>query len=257
MAIWIDERSLKDHLNVRPSRIEGFLSGPLLQRQLVGVPGTTRQLVGGQRAPDARVGTIEARVPLTALPDRPATLRTLELALTGERWLRTIDRPGVRTRCHVTMAPREIPQARGLTIPTVLITLTCVALDGSSEHTPARSPVLCSTTPAAVPTGSLPTTGWLMAWGYTSPLTITYRTGRGDATTLVITQALATGEHCALDLLTEDVWHVAASGTRAKVASVAGTFPACDPRDAVGSLAPTLALSSGSGLLLPTLHDRI
>lgn len=255
--IWIDERSLKEQLNVRPSRIEGFLSGPLLQRQLVGVPGTTRQLVGGQRAPEARVGVIEANVPLAALTDRTETIRALELALTGERWIRTIDRPGVRTRCYVTMAARELPQARGLTIPRIQVILTCVALDGSSEHTPARPPVLLSTTPAAVPTGSLPTTGWLMAWGGSSPLTITYRTGRGEATTLGITQALATGEHLAVDLLTEDVWHVAASGTRTKVASVAGTFPACDPRDAVGSLAPTLALSSGSGLLLPTLHDRI
>lgn len=256
MSIWFDDVALTAR-GVRPSRIEGFLSGPLLRRQLTGVPGLTRPLIGGLSAPDPRVGIIEGHVPLSALTDRPAALRTLELALTGERWVRTIDRPGLRTRCHVTMAPREIPQARGLTIPRLLITLTCTALDGSSEHTPAQAPVLLGTTPVAVPTGSLPTTGWLLAWGFTSPLTITYRTARGVATTLTITQALATGEHVAVDLLTADVWHVATTLVRTRVANVTGTLPPNDGRHAIGSLAPTIALSSGSGLLLPTLHDRI
>lgn len=256
MSIWFDEVPLTTR-GVRPSRIEGFLSGPLLRRQLTGVPGLTRPLIGGLTPADPRVGIIEGHVPLNALTDRPAAIRALELALTGERWVRTIDRPGLRTRCHVTLTPREIPQARGLTIARLLVTLTCTALDGSSEHWPARSPVLLGTTPAAVPTGSLPTTGWLLAWGFTSPLTITYRTARGDATTLTITQTLATGEHVAIDLLTADVWHVATTGVRTRVALVTGTMPACDGRHALGPLAPTLALSSGTGLLLPTLHDRI
>jgi len=256
VSLWIDERPVSA-LGARLARIEGFLGGPIISRQLTGVPGLTRPLIGGLRAPDPRTAVLELSVPLNALTDRPTAIRALELALTGERWVRTIDRPGLRTRCHVTMAAREIPQARGLTIARVLVTLTCTALDGSSEHWPARSPVLLSTTPAAVPTGSLPTTGWLLAWGFSSPLTITYRTARGDATTLTITQTLATGEHVAIDLLTADVWHVATTGVRTRVALVTGTMPACDGRHALGSLAPTLALSSGTGLLLPTLHDRI
>jgi hypothetical protein len=75
-------------------------------------------------------------------------------------------------------------------------------------------------------------------------------------TTCTITQALATGEHLAGDLDTGDVWYVTAS-TRTRVSAVAGELPTLDPADALGSVTPTLSLSSGSGLLLPSTRFRL
>ena len=254
--IWIDEQEVRGQ-GFRPGRLSGFLTGARAERMLVGVPGTTRVLVGGHQAPGARVGVIQGRVPLTSLDERPAAVAKHERAYAGERWVRTIDRPGLRTRCRITLTWEEIPQARGLTIPTLLLTLTCTALDGSSESWPAPPPIALSTTAVAVTPGSMPSTGWLLAWGYTSPLVITTRTARGVATTCTITQALETGEHIALDLYSGDVWRALAVGGRTRVSAVVGTIPVIEPTDAVGTLQPTLALSSGTGLLLPTHHSRI
>lgn len=254
--IWIDEQEIRG-LGIRPSRLVGFLSGARASRALLGVPGTTRQLVGGQQAVEPRMGVIAGRVPLSTLDQRPDTIARIERLCAGERWVRTIDRPGVRTRCRIAVSWEEIPQARGLTIPTILVTLTCSILDGSSETWPAPAPVLLGTTPVAVTPGSMPSTGWLLAWGYTSPLVITTRTARGVASTCTITQALESGEHMALDLETGDCWRALAAGGRERVTGLAGTIPIIDPADGVGVLQPTLTLSSGTGLLLPVHHHRL
>lgn len=254
--IWIDDQEIRG-LGIRPSRLSGFLGGARAERALVGLPGTTRQLVGGPQAPAVRVGVIAGRVPLSGFTDRPAAIAAIERACSGERWVRTMDRPGVRTRCRIALAWEEIPQARGLTIPTILVTLTCTMIDGGSESWPAPAPILLGTTAVAVTPGSMPSTGWLLAWGYTSPLVITYRTARGVATTSTITQALDTGEHVAIDLETLDVWRALAAGARERVPIVTGTLPVIDPADCVGSRSPTLALSSGTGLLLPIHHYRL
>jgi len=255
-VIWIDEQEVRGQ-GFRPARLSGFLTGARAERILVGVPGTTRLLVGGHLAASPRVGVMQGRVPLSAFDERPTAIATFERAFAGERWVRTLDRPGVRTRCWIALAWEEIPQARGLTIPTLLLTLTCTALDGSSESWPAPAPIALSTTPAAVTPGSMPSTGWLLAWGYTSPLVITTRSARGVASTCSITQALDSGEHIAVDLLTGDVWRALAAGGRARVSAVTGTLPVIDAADAVGALSPTLALSSGTGLLLPLHHYRL
>lgn len=102
----------------------------------------------------------------------------------------------------------------------------------------------------------MPSTGQLLAWGYTSPLVITYTPANGlGATTWTITQPVSTGEHIAADLETGDVYLQTASA-RTKVTAVTGTRPALDNNHAVGSASAGLTLSSGTGLLLPQRRYR-
>lgn len=258
MSVWIDHRPVT-RLGARPVRLGGFLTAPRGTRAVTGVPGRVAPVLGALQAPEPRRGTLTLRVPLTSLSDRPAAIAAIEAAVGGAvRTIRTADRPGVVTRCLAEAIQwSEIPGAAGLTIPTLLCEITWLAVDGGSETWPASGPVLLGTAPTPVPVGSLPTGGWIFAWGGTSPLTVTYTPANGHgATACTITQAIATGEHVAVDLDTDDVWHVTAS-TRTRVGTVTGPVPTLDPADALGTVLPTLRLSSGTGLLLPALRHRL
>ncbi len=259
MSIWIDNRHVTTIAGARPVRLSGFLTAPRGQRTVTGAPGRLAPVIGARQAPEPRRGGMTLRVPLTVLTDRPAAIAAVEAAVgDAVRSIRTADRPGVHTRCVAeSLVWSEIPNAPGLTIPTLLCDIVWLAVDGGSEDWPADPPILLGTGRTPIPLGSLPSGGWLFAWGGTSPLTITYTPANGvGATTCVITQTLATGEHLAGDLDTGDVWHVTAS-TRTRVSSVVGELPVIDPADALGSVLSTLQLSSGTGLLVPSTRFRL
>jgi hypothetical protein len=259
VSIWIDHRQVTSIANARPVRLSGFLAGPQASRRLVGVPGRLAPLVGEPEAADARRATMTLRVPCATLADRPAALSTIKAALGGAiRLIRTADRPGLVTRCVAeSITPSEQPGAPGLTIPAILIDIVWLAIDGGSLVWPAPGPILLGTTRATIPVGSLVSGGWLYAWGGSSPLTITTRSANGARTaTCVITQTLATGEHLACDLDTGDVWYVTASG-RSVLGTVVGEVPTLDPADVLGAVGPSLQLSSGTGLLVPSTREWI
>lgn len=259
MSIWIDNRPVTSIAGARPVRLSGFLTGPRGQRTVTGVPGRLAPVVGSRQAPEPRRGGMTLRVPLATLTDRPAAIATVEAAIADAiRSIRTADRPGVHTRCVAeSITWSEIPNAPGLTIPTLLCDIEWLAIDGGTEDWPADPPILLGTGRTPIPLGSLPSGGWLFAWGGSSPLTITYTPANGaGATTCVITQTLATGEHLAGDLDTGDLWFVTAS-TRTRVSSVVGELPVLDPADALGTVNPTIQLSSGTGLLLPSTRFRL
>lgn len=255
--LWIGSTPLTS-LGLRPNRLAGWLTGARAERTFVGVPGTVGQVAGERVAPKVRTAQIGATVPLTHLSEREAAIARVERALQGLLPLRTIDRPTVQTWCEcVDIAWGELPEARGLTVPLITCTMTFVAVDGGSEDVTPSAPIALGTSATAIPLGTLPSGGWLCAWGGSSPLTLTYTPANGvDATTLVITQTLGTGEHLACDLDRQDVWVVTAIG-RTRASSVTGTWPALDPAHQLGSAAPTLTLSSGSGLLLTRKRWRI
>jgi hypothetical protein len=259
VSVWIDNRHVTSIAGARPVRLSGFLTAPRGQRSLSGVPGRLAPVVGGLQAPEPRRATLTLRIPLASIADRPAAIATVEAALAGAvRSIRTADRPGVHTRCLAeSLTWSEIPGAAGLTIPTLVCDVVWLAVDGGSEDWPADPPILLGTGRTAIPLGSLPSGGWLFLWGGTSPLTITYTPANGaNSTTCVITQALATGEHLAGDLDTGDVWLVTALA-RTLVSTVVGELPVLDPADALGTVTPTLQLSTGTGLLVPSTRYRL
>lgn len=259
MSIWIDNRLVTNIAGARPVRLSGFLTAPRGQRSVAGVPGRLAPVVGALQAPEPRRGGMTLRFPMASLADRPATIATAEAALAGAiRSIRTADRPGVHTKCFAeSIEWSEIPQAPGLTIPTLLCDIVWLKVDGGSEDWPADPPILLGTTRTPIPLGSLPSGGWLFVWGSTSPVTITYAPANGTGvTTCVITQAIATGEHLAGDLDTGDIWYVTAT-TRTRVSSVVGELPILDPADALGTVSPTLQLSTGTGLLVPSTRYRL
>lgn len=259
MSVWIDNRIVTNIAGARPARLSGFLTAPRGVRSVSGVPGRLAPVMGGLQAPEPRRGGLTLRIPLATLADRPAAIATVEAALAGAvRSIRTADRPGVHTRCIAeSIVWSEIQGAPGLTIPTLLCDIVWLAVDGGSEDWPADPPILLGTTRTPIALGSLPSGGWLFVWGSTSPVTITYTPANGTgATTCVITQTLATGEHLAGDLDTGDVWYVTAT-TRTRVSTVVGELPVLNPADALGTVAPTLQLSTGSGLLVPSTRYRL
>jgi hypothetical protein len=259
MSVWIDNRHVTNIAGARPVRLTGFLTAPRGQRTVSGVPGRLAPVLGSRQAPEPRRGGLTLRVPLVSLADRPSVIATVEAALADAiRSIRTADRPGVHTRCVAeSIVWSEVQGAPNLTIPSILCDIVWLAIDGGSEDWPADPPILIGTGRTAIPLGSLPSGGWLFCWGGSSPLTLTYTPANGaNVTTCTITQVLATGEHLAGDLDTGDVWYVTAS-SRTRVSAVAGELPTLDPADAIGSIFPTLSVSSGSGLLLPSTRFRL
>jgi hypothetical protein len=156
----------------------------------------------------------------------------------------------------VTYAPRD--DAPQLVDALFECEITFVALYGGSEDYIPPPPLAITSTATPVSLGTLPSGGWLFAYGGTSPLTITYASANGSlTTTLVVTGTLATGEHFALDLDRQDVWKVTAAGVRTRFAAVSGTWPALDPIDAAGTAMPTLAVSSGTAILSTRRRWRV
>lgn len=259
MSVWIDNRPISSIASAKAVRLAGFLNAPRALRSLSGIPGRLGPAVGSLLAPEPRRGVLSLRVPCATLADRPTVISTVESAIAGAiRSIRTADRPGVHTRCYAeSIVWEELPNAPALTIPSLLCTITWLAVNGGTEKWPADGPILLSTSRTTIPLGSIPSGGWLFAWGGSSPLTITTTPANGTgATTCVITQAVGTGEHLAIDLDTADVWLVTAS-TRTRVSTVVGDVPVLDPADALGSAWPSLQLSSGSGLLVPSTRYRL
>lgn len=258
--IWIDNRPVTA-LGLRPSRWSGWLTGARGAHRVTGVPGAAGQLVGAQQAADPRLATLTCYAPLAAVTDQPALIAAVEAAFTGGiRTLRSLNRAGLATRALLQGAVQwdEVAGAPGMTVPSLLCTTQWLAVDGGSFAYPAPGPVLLSTARTALALGSMRSGGWLLVWGSSSPLTITYTPANGvGATTCVITGALATDGHWACELDTGDVWQVAADGTRTRAASVVGALPACDPAHSVGSTGPGITLSSGTGLLLAEPRYRI
>jgi hypothetical protein len=259
VSVWIDEQAVSSIAGAKAVRLSGFLTAPRGVRSVVTVPGRLSPLLGERGAPEPRRGLLTLRVPCPTIADRPTAMATVEAAIAdGIRSVRTADRPGVVTRCVAeSITWSEVSGAAGMTIPSLLCDIVFVAYDGGSLAWPAPGPVLLGTSSVAIPVGSLPTGGWLFAWGGSSPLTITYTPANGTgATTAVITQTVATGEHLTCDLDTGDVWLVTAVA-RTRVANVSGELPALDPADALGAVMPTVQLSSGTGLLVPSTRYRL
>jgi hypothetical protein len=258
--LWIDHRPLTA-IGLTPTALRGHLTAAGGTRARTGLAGRAGQVLGTRQAASEASIEVDATAKLTALPDRGAVLDAVELAYGGGvlRTLRTMDRPAVLTRVLLDGPPviTEVPGAPGLTIPRLTVTLRFLRVDGGSVGWPAPGPVLLGTTRTPIALGSLPSAGWILAWGTTSPLTITYTPASGvGATAWVITQAVATGEHLAADVETGDVWFVSTSGVRTRVSGVSGIRPALDPGDSLGSALPSLALSSGTGLYLPATRHR-
>ncbi len=259
MSVWIDNRAMTT-LGLRPAKWSGVLTAARAARASVGLVGSAAQLVGSLQAAPATFIEIEASAPLAAFTDRPALAAAIEAAYGGAiRMIRTLDRPGIVTRAVLAdVTINELPQAPGLTIPRVLVTLRFLRIDGGSQDWPTPGPILVGTTRTPIALGSLPSRGVLLAFGYTSPLVVTYTPATGlGATTWTITQTLATGEHVAADLDTGDVYLATAAGGRTRVATVTGTVPALDPAHVVGTGNPALQVSSGSALHMAQRRYRL
>lgn len=258
--IWIDNR-LPTSIGLRPSRISGHLTAAATTRARTGLAGSNAQLFGARQAADAAFIDVTAFAVPATLPDRAAVQAAVEQAYGGGvvRTLRTMDRPNLATRVLLDGAAEitELPQAPSLTIPRLIVRLRFLRVDGGSSEWPCPGPILLGTSKTPIPVGSLPSAGQLYASGYTSPLVITYTPGNGlNATTWTVTQSVASDEHIAADLETSDVYFVASGGGRTRVSTIAGTAPAMDPLDAVGSSQPTLKLSSGIGLFIAAKRYR-
>ena len=257
--IWIDNRPVTA-LGLRPSRWAGWLSAPRGEYVTRGVPGAAGQVLGEVQAAEARLATLTCYAPLSLITDQPALQALVEGAFMGGiRTLRSSNRPAVQTRA-VLQGPivwDEVGGAPGGAVSSLLCTTRWLAIDGGSYAWPAPGPVLLGTTRTVLAVGSMRSGGWLLVWGSSSPLTITYTPANGlGATTCVITGTLAAGGHWACDVATGDVWQVAADGSRTRAASVVGALPACDPAHALGSTGPSITLSSGTGLFLPETRYR-
>jgi hypothetical protein len=259
MSVWVDNRAMST-LGLKPAKWSGVLTAARASRSSVGLAGSAAQLVGALQAASATYLEIEASASLAAFTDRPALAAAIEAAYGGAiRTIRTTDRPNMVTRAVLAdLTIGEIPQAVGLTVPRVLVAMRWLRLDGGSMDWPTPGPILVSTTRTPIALGSMPSRGVLLAFGYTSPLVVTYTPASGlGVTTWTITQTLATGEHVAADLDTGDCYLATAAGGRTRLSAVTGTVPVLDPAHAIGTGNPTLSLSTGTALYLAPRRYRL
>lgn len=254
-------------LGLVPLDLNEWLTAARALRTTASVAGRLGVTVGSKQPAAPRRVTVGAAALLTSELDRLAAMARVERALLDQRIpLETADRPLVQTWVLVEAIDwKQVhPQAPKIAVPSIACQITLLALDGGSEDAEPWPPVLLSTTPAAMPVGTLPSDGTLWLWGYTSPVVLTYTPANGEnPITLTIAQAATTGDSVMLDLWTADAYFtLASSGARTKitnavVASPVGQWPAIDNRDQRGYgmvdgtsafANPTLAVSSGSGL---------
>ena len=257
-VFWIDNRDVAN-LGLRVARWNGFLTGGRGEWTVVGVPGGAGQLVGTRQAASPRLAALVCYMPLTAVTDHLTAPAAVEAAVSGGiRTLRAMNRPTLRFQAVLqSLTWSEVAGAPGLTVPSVLVEMQWLLYEGGGSQWPAPGPVLLGTSATAITLGTLPMAGWLLVWGSSSPLTITYTPANGvGATTCVITGTLAAGGHWACELATGDVWQVAADGSRARATSVVGSLPALDPAHVRGTRGPSVTLSSGTGILLPDTRYR-
>lgn len=256
-------------LGLVPTDISGWLTGARAQRSAAGIPGRVSTVLGAKRAAAARVLTVGVLAPLASETERPSVIARVEHALLDQRVaIETVDRPGVQTwaACDLIDWREAAPNAPKLAVPSISGVIQFVALDGGSEDVEPAVPVLLGTTRAAIPAGTLPTGGMVLLWGYTAPVTLTYAPANGvGSTALTIGQAVATGEHVALNLDTQEAFFVPVSGARSAFLP-SGSWPTLDPTDAVGAglidgtsatAYATLTTSSGTGLWLGRRRYRL
>lgn len=240
--------------------MSGWLAAPRVVPTLGAVSGRLGVIIGGPQAVSPRQIVVRGYMLPSTLANRETALTTLELALAGRCLFRTADRPTVQTAvlCMGVTPVEDGSTGPQLVDPIIRAEITLLAVDGGSEDYIPLAPRLITATPTQIPVGTLPTRGWLHLFGYGSPVTLTYVSANGArTTTLTITDAPLTEGSLALDLAREDVWRVTAAGVRSRVSGVSGVWPALDPLDVAGTVRPTLAVSSGTGLLLARRRWRL
>lgn len=238
----------------------GWLTAPRVQLAMGSVTNRLGVVFGGPQQVAPRQIVLRGYLVPTVLSDRATALATLETFFAGRGVFRTADRPLVQTpvKCIGVVPTDDTDLGPQMVDPMFRVEVSLVAIDGGSEDLVPPGPMAIGTTRTPVALGTLPSRGWLHVFGSTSPVTITYTSANGErASALVVTGTLATGESYALDLAREDVWKVAAAGTRTRVSTVSGVWPALDPSDALGTVMPTLAVSSGTGLLVARRRWRL
>lgn len=256
-----------------PTDITSWLTASRADRTLVSVPGRVGSAVGPKLAAEPRFIEVGVLAYLSAYTDRDRIIARVESVLMDQRVaIETADRPNLQTWAVLQKVSwAEVPNAPKIAVPSMTGRLVFVSTDGGSEDVEPSTPVVLSTTPRAVPMGTLPTGGVVLLSGYTSPVTLTYRPANGrDVRSLTISQAVATGEHVCLNLDTQEAYFVPVpadfmNATRTKI-NTAGNWPILDPGHAAGLglldgtspvAYPTITISSGTGVWIGRRRWRI
>lgn len=243
-----------------PSGLSGFLAVPRPARSAMSVPNSNRQIMSASTSTEERTATIRAKVVVAAITDQDTVIRAhQQFFAPGLHALRSMNRPTVQTWAELkSMTFTEVPNARGLTVPSLVMEQVWTVPDGGSVAYPAVGSVLYDSTPRAVTVRSADTLGLLHLWGYTSPVTVRCASVHGARTlTMVITHTLASADdHVVVDLSTGDVWSVTTLG-RTLVTTVTGDIPSPALLMRVGTQDPVLSVSSGSALLIPQLNEAV
>jgi hypothetical protein len=268
MALTINGRSLAS-LGVTARALEGWLDGPVVQRESTVIPN----LLGVSPSPvmtgAARQIRLTVNVPVAGLTSRAAAIATLQDALTGLLTLRFDDTPGRIVRAvagPLTVASISDRASMNALGANMIASVVFLATDNAS-YDAEPLPVVLGSTPAEIELGTLPSPGiiqWSGSWSTSASRTLTYRGVNGIAYGSMVFTAPATPEYSPsslsssefleIDLGRQYITHVTNTGARTRAYDwlASGSWFVPEPADARRSAGrwPTLDVSAGVGLFL-------
>jgi len=251
-------------LGMSARSLEGWLDGHTITRDATALPGVLGVVPHQLSVSASRQIRVTCNLPVTSLLDRAAKLADVQDAIASLCTLRFADTPGrvVRALAGPLVVASIAPNiSMTPTAASLVLVLTFTAYDTASYDEEPRV-VSLTTTPGALPLGTLPSTGIVQlsgAWSTGDPRTLTYRSLNGIAYgALTLTpptgQSLSASEFLEIDLSRQYCTKVGNTGVRTNAYAwkSGGAWFVPDPSDGsrAASAWPTLAVSAGVGLFL-------
>lgn len=242
--------------------LSGWSSPPSWQRAITALPDVHGVIPATRTTVDVRQMRMAIRIMCATLGERQTKLQALQDRLSGLLTLRFDDWPTRIVRAVAgAITVTSVDPGGAFAIPSIEVAVPLIAYDGAS-YDAEPNVIALTTTPAAIPVGTLPTTGVVRldgSWSTGASRTLTVRHANGQSVaTLTLTaptgQSLAATDVLEIDLARRYITKVTGAGARTNAYSwkASGAWFAIDPAWAhrSASRTPTLELSTGTGTLL-------
>lgn len=261
MALSINGLSLAT-LGITPRELTGWLDAPSEERSVLPLPNTLGVATGGVGTVSERSAMLVGTVLCSTTTERATKLSAIREQLIGTICVRRDDVPNMVFRALA--GPTTVVSVTGNAWfqASVVITIPFRLTDVVSYDVEPR-PIIVSSTPVQIPTGTAATVGflhWGGAWSTGVARTLTYRGVNGISYgTLTLTPpasaSLTSSEYLELDFDKQYITKIDSAGARTSAYDwkSGGAWFAIDPADSAVQAAnrfPTLEISAGTGLFL-------
>lgn len=255
-TIYVNGRDLSD-VGLEPLSIGGWLDLPSISRSVEPLTNTTGHALGtGVRTAPRQISLSFSLRP-QLLTDRAAAMDAVADTLTGLCELRFVDKPNRVIRAYVeTVTTVAEGESVAMIEPALILRVGFIGYD-AAVYDDEPTVLAVTTTPRAVPLGSIPSGGTLYLMGsLAGSVVVTCRSHTGEAVgTLTLTGTLAADEYLEVSLSDRTITKVNNAGVRDADAysfKSAGAWFSFDPGHGVRTAGawPSIEVSAGAAVFI-------